>query len=219
METLAPRASYDRDELGITDRAPVLTGTIFGAGMGASNFADLYGERSLFTAVAFGLVTALVCGPIFGFLFTRTVRWMARNMNDRLYSGDRRLVPAPPTGRYAYRLPCGWMRTPGRVVSGVLHIGLDGLRFDPLLNNLRRFREGWSVESLDGVSLERRDVPLPVWMRVWGIRTAPRVDITRGPVRFQLTVPDTAETFARLQSRIGELQGSPVMDTGARPPV
>jgi hypothetical protein len=144
---------------------------------------------------------------------------MARRVNDRLYSGDPRLVPAPPTGRYAYRLPCGWMRTPRRVVSGVLYIGLDGLRFDPLLNNLHRFRQGWSIESLDGVALERRDVPLPVWMRMWGVRTAPRVDITRGTVRFQLTVPDTAATFARLQNRIVELQGSRGPDAGARPPV
>jgi hypothetical protein len=57
METLAPRASYDRDELGITDRMPLFAGTIFGAGMGASDVVDLYGEHSLRTAVAYGLVT------------------------------------------------------------------------------------------------------------------------------------------------------------------
>lgn len=217
METLAPRASYDRDELGVTARLPVVSGIIYGAATGGQAFAELRAYSLLF-ALAYGLIVALLMGAFFGFFFSKGVGWMARRVNDRLYAGDPTLVPAPPGGRYAYRLPCGWMRTPRRAIGGVLYIGQDGVRFDPLLNNRRRFREGWVIESLDGVSVERRAVPLPVWMRVWGVRSAPRVDISRGSVRFQLAIPDTAATFARLQSRIEELQGSAGRDSDAAQP-
>ena len=207
METLAPRASYDRDELGITARMPLVMGVLYGGGMGIWVFFGDLGRYSLSRALINGILAALIGGFIFGTFFPKTMRWLARRANDRIYAGDPRLVPAPPAGRYAYRLPCGWLRTPLRAVSGVLYIGADGLRFDPLLKNPRRLRDGWTMASLDGVSIERRDVPLPKWFRLWGARTAPRIDIVRGPERIQLTIPETDATLARLRDRIQELRG------------
>ena len=61
METLAPRSVYDNDELGMTARLPLVSGVIFGGGMGLATLAGELGGGGPVTArvlralvVAFG---------------------------------------------------------------------------------------------------------------------------------------------------------------------
>ncbi|HYR06931.1 MAG TPA: hypothetical protein VEQ60_04165 [Longimicrobium sp.] len=208
METLAPRALYDDDELGMTRRLPMLSGLMFGTGMGLATLVDALGEWPIAGAVVYALVMGVISGALFGWIFPRTMGWMARRGNDQWYAGDPAVVQPPPEG-YAYRLPCGWVPAPGRIVPGVLYLGARGLRFDPLLRTPPRLRESLVVEPLRDVRLELVETPVPRWLWVLGRRTLPRIQVRWPGGEARFGVPGAAGVLRTLQDRVGVLQGSP----------
>lgn len=205
METLAPREAYDHDELGVTRRMPLVTGTMYGIGMGA--FAMLGARGSLAERLATAVIIGAVSGLLFGFLFTWMATRAAKRLLDRIYAGDPRLTPPPPPG-YPYRLPCGWMRTPRVAVGGVLYLGPRGMRFQPHVRNRKSDRETLVMEPLERIEIARIDVPLPGWMRIFGARTAPRVEVRWPGGRAELDVPATAATLPRLRETIDALRAT-----------
>jgi hypothetical protein len=204
MESLAPRSAYDEDELGITRRMPLYAGTFYGVGMAlAGLISGMFEGDSLATSLIKAVFAGVVGGAAFGFLLPWMLRRLGKRVNDRIYAGDPGLVPVPEPG-YAYRLPCGWMRTPKLAVGGVLYLGRRGLRFDPHLRN--RNRQHVVMEPLEQLELAMVQVPLPAFFRLWGVRTAPRVEVRCGAQVQQFTVPTTSATFARLRESVDLLR-------------
>lgn len=208
METLAPRTLYDKDELGITDRMPLVSGLVFGIGMGGFVFLEHLGASSSWRA-AFGNAAAIgiPAGLLFGLLLPRLLGAMAARINDRLYAGDPTLVAPPDAERYQYRLPCGWMRSPAHAVGGVLYLGAGGLRFEPHLRNPARLRTPIAMEPVEQLSVALVEAPLPGWTRVWGRRSVPRIQVRLGQRSEQFSLPQAGEAVARLQERLSALQG------------
>jgi hypothetical protein len=207
METLTPRDLYDDDELGMTRRLPMLSGLIFGTGMGLATLVDELGERPIAGAVAYALVVGVASGALFGWMFPRVVGRMARRVNDRWYAGDPAVVQPAPDG-YTCRLPCGWVRTPGGVVGGVLYLGPQGLRFDPLLRTPPRLRENLVVGPLRDFRLELVETPVPRWLWVLGRRTIPRIQVRWPGGEACFGVPGAAGVLRTLRDRVDALQGS-----------
>ncbi|HEX2077195.1 MAG TPA: hypothetical protein VHG08_05785 [Longimicrobium sp.] len=206
METLASRAVYDDDELGMTKRLPVVSGVLFGVGMGVFLLYDALADGGSPAAIAGALFWAVASGAGYGLLFPWFLGRAARRVNDQLYASDPRLVPPPEPDRYLYRLPCGWVRTPSQVVGGVLYLGPGGLRFDPHLRTPARLRESLVMEPLQEIQLELVHTPLPRWLRVWGRRTLPRIQLRWGGGEALFGVPDATSVFTRLQDRVTALK-------------
>ena len=208
METLAPRETYDTDELGITERLPLYSGVSYGVGMGIFALVEsLLDGRSLGRALGSAALMFSFGGLCFGLTFPLLMRVGARRINDRLYAGDWRMVRPPPSGRYTHRLPCAWLRTPNHAVGGVLYLGPGGLRFDPHLRNRARHRESLVMEPLDGMTVQLVHAPLHWRFRVWGHRTIPRIEIRWGDGQLaRFGIPDTATVCDRLKRAVADLQ-------------
>jgi hypothetical protein len=207
MNTLATRALYDDDELGMTRRLPMLSGLMFGTGMGLVTLMDELGDRSIAGAVAYALVIGVLSGAFFGWLFPRLIGPMARRANDRWYAGDPAVVQPPPDG-YTDRLPCARLHPPPRVLPGVLYLGPRGMRFDPLLRTPPPLRERLVMEPLRDVRLELVETPLPRWLWVLGRRTLPRIAVRWPGGEARFGVPDAPGVLRTLQDRIDALWGS-----------
>jgi hypothetical protein len=205
METLAPRAAYDRDELGITDGLPLRAGLFYGSFMGLFEFVQRVGDWGVGGALISALIFGALAGAVFGLLFPRMLRVGAKRVNDRLYAGDLRLLPPPPKG-YRYRLPCGWMAASTRAVNGVLYLGPAGARFDPVRRAPKRFRQGVALGPARALWLSRAEVPLPLGARIFGAQSAPRIDIHDETGSAQFTVPITDATYARLSEALQSLK-------------
>jgi hypothetical protein len=212
MEPLAPRALYEHDDLGITQRLPWICGIFFGSAMGLFTLVDrLSGRGSVAGAFGYALAVAVFGGAAYGLMFPWLLVRVARRMNDRIHAGDPRLVPPPPPGRYLYRLPCGYLRRPNLAVGGVLYLGPGGLRFDPHLRNAARFREAVVMEPLQEVQLDLVDSPLPRWLWMWtaGRRTVQRIRVRWGGGEALFGIPGAAGVLETLQQRVAALKKNP----------
>jgi len=206
MQTLVPRAAYDRDELGVNTRITLFATVFFGlCMMGMILYMDRGDESAL---GAFGKATLIgsASGCLFGILLVSLLKVSARRLQDRLYAGDASLVQTPSPDQYSYRLPCGWMYSPRQVVSGILYLGARGLRFDAHLNTPAQLRQSIVLEPVEALTLTQVDTPVPVLARIiLGHRTLPRVEIRSGVHSAQFSVPDTAATAEQLRDRLNEL--------------
>ena len=206
METLAPRSVYDNDELGMTARLPLVSGVIFGGGMGLATLAGELGGGGPVTArVLRALVVAVAAGAVYGWVFPRVIGQAARRVLDRWYAGDSAVVP-PPADGYLYRLPCSLLRASNRVVGGVLYLGPSGLRFDPLLRYPAPLRESLVIEPLRDVQLDLVQTPVPRWLWVWGRRTLPRIRVRWPGGEARFGVPEAPDILATLHDRVAGLK-------------
>jgi hypothetical protein len=211
METLAPRALYDYDEFGITQRLPLVSGLFFGLVMGAFALSsELSGTSSVVWAVGAAVLEGALAGGLFGLLFPRLLGRVAKRMNDRLYEGDPTLVPPPEPGMFQYRLPCGWMRTPRHAVGGVLYLGRRGLQFQTHLATPAALRQNVVLEPLEAIQLSLVETPVPLAARIWGRKTVLRIDAQAGERSAQFAIPDAPTVLARLQERMQALRAGAV---------
>jgi hypothetical protein len=209
METLAPRALYDNDELGMTARLPFVVGVMAGglAGLVALAGAVADGEPAVFVILR-TLAVGVGMGAVLGYVFSRSIRRVAGPALDRWYVGNPAVVPPPAEG-YLYRLPCSILGPSARVVGGVLYLGPRGLRFDPLLRTPPGMRESLVIEPLRSVQLELVQTPVPPWLWVWGRRTLPRILVRWPGGEARFGIPSTAGVFATLQDRVHALKQDP----------
>jgi hypothetical protein len=209
METLAPRALYDNDELGMTSRLPLVSGVMFGSGMGLFTLVDGLAEgEPAGRTILYALVVGVASGAFYGWAFPRVLISMARRVMDRWYAGDPAVVP-PPADGYLYRLPCSVLRASARLVEGVLYLGPRGLRFDPLLRARARMRESLVIEPLRDVHLELVETPVPRWLWVWGRRTLTRIQVRWPGGEARFGIPGAADVFATLQDRVDMIKQAP----------
>jgi hypothetical protein len=206
METLTPRSGYEPAELGITPRMRLAIGAFFGLCM--SGFEAVEGiveGRGAGSILLSAVFVALIAGTVYALLFSWGLVWLAKRTSARVHDGDPRMVLPPPEG-YRYRAACMRMMSPVRGVNGVMYLGPQGMRFDPLRRVRARYRGSLVLEPLESITLERVDVPLPRRMRLVGRTHGSRIDIRGGAECVQVMVPATDATFERLQEAVYALR-------------
>lgn len=209
METLAPRALYDNDELGMTAKLPWIFGVMAGSLLGLVTLADALADGEPAASVILRtLAVGVGAGALHGGLFSRLIGRAAGPALDRWYVGNPAVVPPPAEG-YLYRLPCSMLDASARVVGGVLYLGPRGLRFDPLLRTPAGMRDSLVIEPLRSVQLELVETPVPPWLWVWGRRTLTRIQVRWPGGEARFGIPGAASVFATLQDRIDALKQAP----------
>jgi hypothetical protein len=208
METLTPRSGYEPHELGITPRALFVVGAFYGLVMAVMEaVADAMEGRRAGSILRSAIFDAVFSGTLFAVILALLILWMAERQNARVYAGNPRVVLPPPEG-YRYRMPCMRMTGPMRGVNGVVYLGPQGIRFDPLRRVRARYRGSLVLEPLESITMERVDVRLPRRMRLVGRTHGSRIDIRSGTECVQVMVPATDATFERLQDALHALRQS-----------
>jgi hypothetical protein len=89
-----------------------------------------------------GLTPVILIGAIgaafFGIAWTAWFRSGMRRLIRRIYEGDPKIVPPPPSGNYASRIMCSMLRTPRMSVGGHLYVAKGQWVFVPHRKNLKR---------------------------------------------------------------------------------
>lgn len=206
METLTPRSGYEPAELGITPRMPLVLGTFFGFFMGVLEVVKGVVEgRGAGYILLSAVFVAVLAGTGYGILFPWLLARSAKRTSARVHDGNPRVVLPPPEG-YRYRAACMRMTGPMRGVNGVMYLGPQGMRFDPLRRVRARYRGSLLLEPLESITLERVDVPLPRRLRVVGRTHSTCIDIRSGNGCVQVLVPATDATFERLKDALHALR-------------
>lgn len=207
METLTPRSGYEPAELGITPRMRFAVGALFGLLMSGLEVVEGVVEgRRAGSILLSAVFVALFTGTVYAVLFSWGLVWLAKRTNARVHDGDPRMVLPPPEG-YRYRAACVRMATPRRAVPGVLYLGPQGMRFDPVRRRVRpEDRHSVVLEPLRSITLERVDVSPSRGIPIFGHTRSPRIDIRGGAECMQVTVPATDATFGRLQDALQALR-------------
>lgn len=133
MQNLLSREEYDKDETGYWKRIPIVAGTAFGISMAIAGYFILERTPNLLHPPTLReiLLIGILSGIFFGALFPWTFRRKSRQMIDRLYAGDERLITTPSAeDSFDYRFPCTWVKS-SLGVGGVLYVGSSGLLFVP----------------------------------------------------------------------------------------
>ena len=206
MDTLAPRELYDRDELGLRTRLPLLGALVFAAGTFLITF-DPVGSRGESTAfrLATALIPSVVGGIVWALLFTWLYRRFGKIINDQWYFADPRMVSPAPSD-YQYRLPCSWVASKIRPRAGILYLGSQGLRFDPSVRLPRKLREPLIIAPLNSVDVEIVEATLPFVARIWGRRSLPRIRVRWNGNYADFGLPGAREVGERLRETLIALQ-------------
>jgi hypothetical protein len=155
-------------------------------------------------ALLTALLPSLLGGIVWALLFTWIFRRLTKTGNDQWYFGDPRLVAPPPPG-FLYRLPCAWF-APDRRRHGVLYLGPEGLRFEPVIRLPLKFRNPLVIAPLDAIKVDVIDAPLPFIARLWGHRTIPRFRISWNASQAVFGVPGARDIAERLREKVAVLR-------------
>lgn len=155
VQDLLPPSAYVDADRAYGPRTALMMAAFWGVSM---YLIDSHQPGNVLRDVAITAVTALG----FGFSWTWIMRAWTRRAARRGDVGRPRFVPAPPTGEYDYRLACGYLAQPKRLVAGHLYLGRQTWTFVP--ERQERLPEPLSFSAVPAPRVEAvdADVPAPV---------------------------------------------------------
>jgi len=219
MKNFLPRDVYDVDETGYWARTRIVTGVFFGVCMSVAMYFILSNTPNLLHPPTPGrlLLMGILSGLFFGVALTEFLRLRARQLVDRLYAADLRLVVPPPAEDiFSYQLPC--TRIAGHVgVGGILYLGNLEFMFSPHKLNPPS-ATALRIGPVDAIEVRLAEaLPQRNWLqRILVPRPQPYLEIEWGAARACFLVPNAVNTSELLARFVREVPKTEANQKGSR---
>jgi hypothetical protein len=162
------------------------------------------GGLPLPSALAVGCVAAL----LFGGLWTVTFGRSMRRLIGRLYAGDPKLVPPPPSAAYTVRILASLMTAPMFAVGGHLYAGPAELAFVPHTRNRPRDRAPRVLRWEQVQRVEALTRPAPALARIFSSEPLSYLRVAVEDGEWLLKVPEANTIAAELRRFLPEPPGA-----------